>query len=348
MAAFKIKIIDSSSNNPSSRGKAERAVQQVKTIMRKMLVNAKSGTLNWENLPLLVSKVMNHSITPRTGFKPIEMVMGRGGLAQSFLDLPALTPPHHLVKHKGEEIDIKTKEIGKMAVIAAQNLAEIREKVHENENKKRMDKALKLKKGDIVFALDRYNLPGNSRPLKSTFLPSPYVVLEPKYTTCLVERLADKFTALISNDDIKPYKHVIAFSENVPKQIIEIFRAKFDDLMPDDIKKITKFDPLKVPPGINLEENEDEMNEDNLIRDILAQENEINPLDWEDFEYMENNPPKINPHKSSKSEKSPLLADSRPDTKTTNIDKLQTILEEDEMSNNDAKILRSGKRVKFH
>jgi hypothetical protein len=163
-----------------------------------------------------------------------------------------------------------------------------------------------------------------------------------------VERLADKFTALISNDDIKPYKHVIAFSENVPKQIIEIFRAKFDDLMPEDIKKITKFDPLKVPPGINLEENGDEMNEDNLIREILAQENEINPLDWEDFEYMENNPPKIHPNKSSKSEKSPLLADSRPDTDTTNIDKLQTILEEDEMSNNDTKILRSGKRVQFH
>jgi hypothetical protein len=141
---------------------------------------------------------------------------------------------------------------------------------------------------------------------------------------------------------------VIAFSENVPKQIIEIFRAKFDDLMPDDIKKITKFDPLKVPPGINLEENGDEMNKDNLIRDILAQENEINPLDWEDFEYQENNPPKTHPNENSKSEKSPLLADSRHDPEKQNIEKLQTILEEDEMSNNDAKILRSGKRVKFH
>jgi transposase InsO family protein len=113
MAALKIKVIDSSSNNPSSRGKAERAVQQVKTIMRKMLVNAKSGTLNWEYLPFLVSKVMNQSITSRTGFRPIEMVMGKSGLSESFLELPPLFPPHHLVKNNKESIEIKTRDIEK-------------------------------------------------------------------------------------------------------------------------------------------------------------------------------------------------------------------------------------------
>jgi hypothetical protein len=111
LAAMGIKMIDSSSNNPSSRGKAERAVQQVKTILRKMLVNASSKTLNWEYLTLLISKVMNQSITPRTGFTPIEMIVGKGGLSKSFLDLPALMPPHHLVKDKQEEIKIKTEEI---------------------------------------------------------------------------------------------------------------------------------------------------------------------------------------------------------------------------------------------
>jgi hypothetical protein len=69
---------------------------------------------------------------------------------------------------------------------------------------KRIDKKLRFKAGDIVFALDRYNLPGNSRPSKTTFLPSPYVVIAPYFTTTLIERLADKFRTFLSNDDINP------------------------------------------------------------------------------------------------------------------------------------------------
>jgi hypothetical protein len=256
MAALKIKVIDSSANNPSSRGKAERAVQQVKTIMRKMLVNAKSGTLNWEFLPFLVSKVMNHSITPRTGFKPIEMIMGSGSLTESFLDLPPLIPPHHLVKDKKEVITVKTEEINKMAAIAKENLELLRKSTHEKLNESRINKAQAFKKGEIVFAIDRYVIPGNSRPLKSKFFPSPYVIIDTKYTTCLIERISDKFRTLISNDDIKLYKHVEEFTGNVPEEITKIFQAQFEDLMPEDINKITRFDPLPVPPGIAINKQE--------------------------------------------------------------------------------------------
>ena len=47
LAAFKIKMIDSSAQNPQARGKAERAVGLVKTLLKKFL--ATSETLNWEN-----------------------------------------------------------------------------------------------------------------------------------------------------------------------------------------------------------------------------------------------------------------------------------------------------------
>ena len=257
MAAFKIKIIDSSAHNPSSRGKAERAVQQVKTIMRKLLVNASSGSLNWEYLPLIVSKVMNQSITPRTGFSPMEMLVGRGDLSKSFLDLPPIFPTHHFVKNKAAEIRAKSDEITKMSKIAAANLKSLRENVHDSVNKNRIDKKINFSQGDIVFTLDRYILPGNSRPLKSKFFPSPYVVIEPKYTTCLIERLADNFRTLISNDDIKKFKNITSFDEDVPESILKIFQMKFSDLLPDDLEKITNFDPLKIPPGINLSIDEE-------------------------------------------------------------------------------------------
>jgi hypothetical protein len=61
MASLNIQIVNASALNPSSRGKAERAVQQVKLLMKKFLSTASSDTLNWELLPFLVSKIMNHT-----------------------------------------------------------------------------------------------------------------------------------------------------------------------------------------------------------------------------------------------------------------------------------------------
>jgi transposase InsO family protein len=46
MAALNVKVINSSANNPQARGKAERAVQLVKTTMKKILATASSGSLN--------------------------------------------------------------------------------------------------------------------------------------------------------------------------------------------------------------------------------------------------------------------------------------------------------------
>ena len=54
MSSLNIQIINSSARNPSSRGKAEKAVGMVKTLLKKLL--ATSDNLNWELLPFLVSK----------------------------------------------------------------------------------------------------------------------------------------------------------------------------------------------------------------------------------------------------------------------------------------------------
>ncbi|RPH79137.1 MAG: hypothetical protein EHM77_06210, partial [Planctomycetaceae bacterium] len=254
MAALKIKVIDASANNPSSRGKAERTVQQVKLIMKKILALASSKTLNWEFVPLFVSKAMNQTITPKTGFAPIEMVMGKSKQTESFLDLEPLFPMHHSVKNYKEEIEKINSEIADMCKIAQQKIYDLREETHFVLNKNRIDKKLKFKSGDIVFALDRYNLPGNSRPLKTTFLPSPYVVIEPYFTTTLIERIADRFRTLISNDDIKKYnpKFPLHFVSNLPKAVTEILINSYEDLLPQEFAEISKLDTLKIPPGLNV------------------------------------------------------------------------------------------------
>jgi hypothetical protein len=49
-----------------------------------IMATAPSGSLNWEYTPIMVSKVTNQSITPRTGFRPVEIIFRKSPLADSF------------------------------------------------------------------------------------------------------------------------------------------------------------------------------------------------------------------------------------------------------------------------
>ena len=250
MATLNIQIVNASANNPSSRGKAERAVGQVKTLIKKLLATASSNTLNWELLPFLVSKLMNHTVTPRTGFKPVEMIFGQDKMAQSFLDRDRLLPVHHLVRANKEQIAHLTEELQNMSSKAQETLIQLRMDTHEKINKNKIEKH--FKPNDIVFVLDRYQLTGNTRPLKTKFFPSPYVVLKPYYTTCLIKRLADSFTALYSMDDIKLYKGTDPIFSTLPPEVTKVLLHGFRELIDTDFKIILKHDPLDIPTGIPL------------------------------------------------------------------------------------------------
>jgi len=250
MAVLNIQIVNSSANNPSSRGKAERAVGQVKTLLKKLLATASSNTFNWELLPFLVSKIMNHTVTPRTGFKPAEMIFGQENMSESFLDRDKMLPSHHLVQNNKQQIENLTKELREMSSQAKEKLINLRQESHDRINKSRTDKTFKT--NDIVFVLDRYILPGNSRPLKLKFFPSPWVVVKPYFTTCLVKRLADGFTALYSMDDLKLYKGADPIFSTLPPEVNKVLLHDFKDLIDTDFKIILKHDPLDIPTALKL------------------------------------------------------------------------------------------------
>ena len=104
---------------------------------------------------------------------------------------------------RGGRIQAKklTEEILKMSDIAEENLITLRQETNNVVNKNKIKK--QFKENDIVFVLDRYNLPGNSRPLKTKFYASPCVVLHSFYTTTLIQRIDDGFRALYSNTTLK-------------------------------------------------------------------------------------------------------------------------------------------------
>jgi hypothetical protein len=116
----------------------------------------------------------------------------------------------------------------------------------------------KWKENDVVFVLDRLQVPGNTRPLKLKFNPSPYLVVKCLYSTSLLRRLSDNFMALYSNDHIKKYNGADPLFATVPPEISKILLNKFEDFLAEDFTTITKFDNFEIPEGIPLYDPQDE------------------------------------------------------------------------------------------
>jgi hypothetical protein len=222
-------------------------------MLKKML--AIRTTLDWEYLPFLISKVMNNSVSPKTGFKPSSMVFGTDNPGFAFLDTDKLAPPHFMVKNNQQHIDKLTAELNNMTRQATEQLLEIKATTNDKINKSRVTKS--FKKYDYVFVLDRTQIPGASRPLKTRYHPSPYIVIKPFYVTTLVKRLSDGFTSLYSNDDIKKYEATSPLFSTIPPEVSKVLLHDFENLLDSDLCTITKYDKFDLPGGIDLLEDSD-------------------------------------------------------------------------------------------
>jgi len=207
-------------------------------------------TLSWKYLPFLVSKALNNSVSPKTGFRPAEMVLGAEAAGASFLDLTTLAPPHFSVKSHKLYIEQLSAEFKLMTEVATKRLVELRLQQNERVNKNRIEKL--FKPNDIVFVLDRTYIEGNPRVLRTTLNPSPYVVLRPLFKTSLVMRIADRYTTLYNNDDLKLFQGNSPLFQTLPPEVLKALLYKFSDLMEHEFNTITKFDPLRVPEGVEL------------------------------------------------------------------------------------------------
>jgi hypothetical protein len=258
MAALNIQIIGSSALHPSGRGQVERLVGIIKIMLKRML--AIKADLNWEYLPYLCAKILNNTISPKTNFRPQEMVFGNQNSKTSNFDTEQLTHIHPLVQNNRQHIEKLNKDINQMTQIASERLTQLRLITNEKVNKNRISKTFKI--NDYVFVLDRYSMPGNTRPLKTRFHPSPYVVIRPLFTTTLVKRLGDGFTALYSNDDLKKYEGRSPLFANIPKEISQVLLYSFQDLLQSDLSIITQYDSLEPPSSIELFQSELPLNDE--------------------------------------------------------------------------------------
>ena len=118
-----------------------------------------------------------------------------------FWDTDKLGQPHYFVKSNLAYIETLSKDIREATGVANDKLTQLRLENNEKVNKNRTNKNFKV--NDYVFVVDRTQVQGSSRILRTKLNPSPYIVLRPLWTTSLVKRLADGFTTLYSNTRLK-------------------------------------------------------------------------------------------------------------------------------------------------
>jgi hypothetical protein len=279
MSALGIKVIASSALHPAGRGQIERLVGTVKIMLKKML--ATQPTLNWEFLPFLISKILNTTISPKTGFKPVDLVFGKDNAGLSFMDTEALGQPHYFVKSNLAYIEDLSQNIKEMTNIAKDKLTQLRLETNERINQKRTDKL--FKPNDYVFVIDRTQVQGNPRVLRTKLNPSPYIVLRPLWTTCLVKRLADGFVTLYANSDLKKFDGQSPLFNNLPVEVSRVLIHKFNDLINTDLSIITQHDPLTIPTGIELFQQQSDTGQTDF-EDIEKDNNDMELTDRQKYE----------------------------------------------------------------
>jgi hypothetical protein len=120
LSAIGISVISSSALHPAGRGAVEKMVGTSKMLIKKIL--ATKPEYNWELIPFIVSKAINNVISTQTNFRPSEMVFGKLGAGENFLELEAMAPPNHFVQNSETYIKQITEEIKESTKLAAETL----------------------------------------------------------------------------------------------------------------------------------------------------------------------------------------------------------------------------------
>jgi len=248
LAALHIKVVATASLSPIGRGKIERLVGIVKIMIKRIL--ATKPTYNWAYIPMICAIALNTTISPRTGFKPSVMVGGNDQAGLTFMDIEGLAPLHFMVKNDRMHVEHLHKDFQKSLNIARQKLQDIQNSRNERLNRTKVNRI--FNKYDYVFVKDRARIPGSTRPLKTKLQCTPYIVLSVRHTSSVVKRLADGYTSMYSNNDLKRYNGGNPYFKDLPKEVKDILINKFSDLLAEDLTTLTKFDPLDVPEALQL------------------------------------------------------------------------------------------------
>ena len=263
-----IKKIQIASLSPTSNAIAERSVGIVKKLLKKTLTTF--DTYNWNTILPIVIKQFNSTVCIKTNYSPLTMLHGLNSIHNhSDLTKPLPSKLYPLLENHKSYVEQKFKEKEIILKFVKESLYDQKVATQEKFDKNKLSH--EFQKGDYVFLKDTKITLGAPRPLRSYYSSDPYVVLQVKHTTLLLQRLADGFQSIYNMNLVKKYSPLSADFSDLPQDIREILVHTFDKLDKLHFEKLRELGSLDHPSGNILDyellaENQDEdLNNENAI-----------------------------------------------------------------------------------
>jgi len=236
-----------------------------------------------------------------------------------------------------------------MSEEATRKLMELRINQNDRVNKNRINKTFKVH--DIVFVLDRTYVEGNPRVLRTVINPSPYVVLRPLFKLSLAMRIADCFTTLYNNDDLKLFHGDSPLFQNLPPEVLRFLLYKFQDFMDTEFAAITKYDKLGMPSSIQLfdsngQQEKTSTNEPDLFGDVINEIDISEPTNESKIDKIVNAAPLEEQVYPDFPEDDELEDDIEDLLKDDNVNKAQLNTDDEESSDDNMRIEEPGMKLR--
>ena len=250
-------MIYSSAFSGSSHGGVERYVGLFKGIFKKLL--SVESNYNWSALPGQVARLHNSSKLSKSGYSPLEILYGTNKhLSTCFLDRPNKIHLHPVLQSQREVVESKIEQTNKILAEVRKSITEDRDKRTDRLNKTRVTRS--LEKGDIVFIKDRSKILGSTKPLKTTYLKSPFILIHPMEATCVVKKISDGWVTCRKKDDIRKYIPFQDF-DDMPEAVLRICKQESYNLTKEDILQLISNEDLDFdkfsPTDIEIEETQE-------------------------------------------------------------------------------------------
>ena len=241
-----IKKIQIASLSPTSNPIAERSVGIVKKLLKKTLTTFDS--YSWNTVLPIVLKQYNASVCVKTNYSPLTMLHGINSVHnESILANPLPAKLYPLLENHKTFVEQKFREKEAILKFVKDLLYE-----HKIASQEKFDKhkvSHNFQKGDYVFLKDTKITLGAARPLRSYYSNDPYVVLQVKHTTLLLQRLSDGFQSVYNMNAVKKYSPLNAEFSDLPIPVREILVHTFDKLDKLQFEKLRELGSLDHPNG---------------------------------------------------------------------------------------------------
>ena len=155
-------------------------------------------------------------------------------------------------------------------------------------------------------------------------------------------RIADRFTTLYNNDDLKLFNEDSPLFQNLPPEVLRSLLYKFQDFIDPEFEAITKNNKLGIPNSIKLFDSNDQQEktstkESDLFGDVIDEIDISNPINESKIDKIINTAPLEEQSYPDFLEDNELEDDIEDLLKDDNVNKAQ--LTDDEESSDDDMIL---------